>query len=415
MKLMLKILAITVAVVWLVVTLMKDPGYVVMSRNNGAIQMSLGAFLLAAAVIFGVLYALFRLYRHLRNAPAGLSDWKRRQDELKSLKAQEEGLRLLLEGDNKRAERLMAAYAEKAPNAFINYIGAAMAAQEIGNAEKRDEYLEKARECVGADKEIAPLLLKAEMEIEEGKLTSARATLTDIQGSRSAHPEVLLLLSEVYEKQEDWDELAALLPKLRTKNAVTDDELKRLQVRAWRGRLADADKNPSDDAVRRVWDSMPKALRARPELSGKYATLLARRGSPDEAAALIEKTLKKDWRSELVRLYGKIATSDPARQYQKAESWLPKHEDDADLMLALGRLALRSELWGQARSYLEMCISMNGPREAYCELARLLEHQGENERAIGYYRRSIELEYDCMTPPWEKKNSQSSSWEMATD
>ena len=415
MKLMLKILAFAAAVIWLVVTLMKDPGYVVMSRNNGAIQMSLGAFLLAAAVIFAVLYALFRLYRHMRKAPAGISGWKRRQDELKSLKAQEEGLRLLLEGDNKRAERLMAAFAEKAPNSFINYIGAAMAAQEMGNSQKRDEYLEKARECVGSDKEIAPLLLKAEMDIEEGDLDKARSTLTSLEGSKGAHPEVLLLLSEVYEKQEDWDDLANLLPGLRNKNAVTNDELERLQIRAWRGKLADADKNPSDNAFREVWESLPKALRTKPELVAKYAMLLARRGSPDEAAALIEKALKKDWRDELVRLYGKVASSDPAGQYQKAESWLKQHESDADLMLALGRLALRSELWGQARSYLEMCISMNGPREAYCELARLLEHQGENERAIGYYRRSIELEYDCMTPPWEKKNSQSSSWEMATD
>lgn len=415
MKLMLKILVFAVAVIWLVVVLMKDPGYVVMSRNNGAIQMSLGAFLLAAAAIFVVLYGLFRIYRHMRKAPAGLSEWKRRQDEFKSLKAQEEGLRLLLEGDNKRAERLMAAYAEKAPTAFINYIGAAMAAQEIGNSTKRDEYLEKARECIGADKEIAPMLLKAEMDIEEGRLAQAHTTLMSLDGSRGAHPEALFLLSEIYEKQEDWDALADLLPRLRSRKAVVDEELKRLQIRAWRGKLADADKNPDEKAFREVWERMPRALRTRPELVAKYATLLARRGSPDEAAALIEKALKKDWRDELVRLYGKVAGSDPAHQYQKAESWLRHHEDDADLMLALGRLALRSELWGQARSYLEMCISMNGPREAYCELARLLEHQGEKERAIGYYRRSVELEFDCMTPPWEKKNTQSSSWEMATD
>ncbi len=414
MKLMLKILLFAVAVIWLVVVLMKDPGYVIMSRNNGAIQMSLGAFLLAALLIFGALYALFRLYRHLRKAPAGLGQWKRRQDESKSLKAQEEALRLLLEGDSKRAERLMAAYADKAPNAFINYIGAAIAAQETGDSDKRDQWLEKARKCVGEDRETAPMLLKAEMEMEDNQLVKARNTLKRLGSARAAHPEVLLLLSEIYEKQEDWDALADLLPRLRSKKAVTAGELARLQVRAWRGKLADADREPGD-GFNAVWNTMPRALRGRPELVAKYATLLARHGSPDEAAALVEKTLKKDWRDELVRLYGKIATSDPARQFQKAESWLQKHPDDADLMLALGRLALRAELWGQARSYLEMCISMDGPREAYCELARLLERQGENERALGYYRRSVELEFDCVTAPWEKQNPQSSSWEMATD
>ena len=415
MKLMLKILLFAAAVIWLVVVLMKDPGYVIMSRNNGAIQMSLGAFLLAALLIFGVLYALFRLYRHMRKAPAGLGEWKRRQDESKSLKAQEEALRLLLEGDNKRAERLMAAYADKAPNAFINYIGAAIAAQETGDSHKRDAWLEKARECVGEDREIAPMLLKAEMEIEEDQLVKARNTLKRLGSAKASHPEVLLLLSEIYEKQEDWDSLAELLPRLRSKKAVTAEELARLQVRAWRGKLADADRESGDDTFKTVWNAMPKALRGRPELVAKYATLLARRGNPDEAEALIKKILKKDWRAELVRLYGKIASSDPARQYQQAESWLRKHPDDADLMLTLGRLALRAELWGQARSYLELCISMDGPREAYCELARLLERQGENERALGYYRRSAELEFDCVTPPWEKKNTQSSSWEMATD
>jgi len=62
--------------------------------------------------------------------------------------------------------------------------------------------------------------------------------------------------------------------------------------------------------------------------------------------------------------------------------------------LSLGRLCLRSQLWGKARAYLEASVGNDGPVAAYRELARLLEHMGEPEKALSIYRQAVSLEHD---------------------
>ena len=92
-----------------------------------------------------------------------------------------------------------------------------------------------------------------------------------------------------------------------------------------------------------------------------------------------------------MQLYASVEGKNADKQLKRAEAWLDAHPDDPDLLLTTGRLCLRSELWGKARSYLETVIAMRPTPEAYQELGRLLSRLGEGDAAAEAYRTGLGL------------------------
>ena len=61
--------------------------------------------------------------------------------------------------------------------------------------------------------------------------------------------------------------------------------------------------------------------------------------------------LKKQWDTGLVETYGLLDIAEPGKQLSAMERFLADHPDDPTLLLTLGRLSLRAQLWGKARGY----------------------------------------------------------------
>ena len=64
---------------------------------------------------------------------------------------------------------------------------------------------------------------------------------------------------------------------------------------------------------------------------------------------------------------------------------------DAVLLLTLGRLCARQELWGKAQSYLDASISVEPMYSAYLALAQLHDRLGNADAARRNYRESLDL------------------------
>jgi len=101
--------------------------------------------------------------------------------------------------------------------------------------------------------------------------------------------------------------------------------------------------------------------------------------------------LSEQWDNRLVTLFGQIQSADPARQLALAEGWLKEHPQEAPLLYALARLALRNRLWGKARIYLESSIGAGATVEAYSDLGALLEQMGDRDGAMENYRKGMQL------------------------
>ena len=90
--------------------------------------------------------------------------------------------------------------------------------------------------------------------------------------------------------------------------------------------------------------------------------------------------LKKDWNDDDVRAFAEL-DDEPLILLKQAEKWLVDHSKDAELLCTCARLAIRAELFGKARGFLEASIAIQPWLETYLLLAHLFEHIDDRERA----------------------------------
>ena len=140
---------------------------------------------------------------------------------------------------------------------------------------------------------------------------------------------------------------------------------------------------------------MPKALRTHPRITGTYIQQLLQLGQDEEAASLLEAFLKRQWSDEIVTLLGQVNAGNPQQQLNLLENLLRQHPDDPVLLLALGRVSLRNQLWRKARDYFERGLNMTvAPllqRQLCSEMAQLLDQLGERDKAQQYHQQVVKL------------------------
>ena len=89
--------------------------------------------------------------------------------------------------------------------------------------------------------------------------------------------------------------------------------------------------------------------------------------------------------------YGFAVTDHTEDQLKQAEKWLTEHENDAVLLLTLGRLCARANLWAKARSYLEASATLEQNPETYLALAELMQNHEDHAEAAKCYAKGLAL------------------------
>ena len=231
-------------------------------------------------------------------------------------------------------------------------------------------------------REIVKLELRAAAG-EYGKVVKALSG----KGPDKLKAQELRLLVRARRGLADWRELADLLPWVRRRLVLDAAELEALEFDVWRGILQTA----AGDELKQAWNQVPADQRKDARLIANYGAKLVEAGDDIEAEKLLTRAIERSWDGRLVALYGSIRGRDPARRLKRAETWLKAHPDDPSLMLCLGRLSLRNNLWGHARDYFEASHRLRPSSEACAELARLLFSLGEREKSAQLYREGLLL------------------------
>ncbi len=362
--------------------LLEDTGYVLIDFRGKAVEMSVPFLIFALVALYILVRLLVRLWRLPRRVGRAVAaGGAKRTSELASL-----GLIRIAEGNPAKGERLLTRGARRKELPLINYLEAARAAHAQGAKDRRDTWLEMAREHQ-PEAAAAVWLTQAELQIADGALAEAEATLGRIEPDGPHRKRLLALTAEIKHRRRDWDGLAALLPALARTHALPPEELEALQIETAEAQLSRAADMTTLDTV---WNALPKPLRARHDLFATYARSFARFGDQDALEKLLRRTLKTGWDDELVLLYGEIETSRPAAHLAHAEAWLTRRGDDPVLLLATARLCMQNQLWGKARSYLETSLGMRPDAEAYKAYGRLLDKMGEGDAATEAYRLGLE-------------------------
>lgn len=390
MRLVLAVIVSLLIAIIATLAALKDPGYVLIARSPWSAEMSLPVFIVlvlaGSAAFYLVVYLVVRLIR----MPHDVARWRSQRNVRQSREALYQGLIKLAEGNWVEAEAQLLASMRGAEKPLISYLGAACVNQGQGNLEKRDEYLAAAQRS-SPENHLAVGVTQANLQYVAHQSERALATLSELRQIAPNHKHVLKLLAQLYLELRDWTNLAELIPQLRQNNAMTAREIDALEGRTHRELLMLTLPSGSLEPLHKAWNAVPKALRRDPGLIAIYARHLIRQNDMHGAEALLRPAIEAEWDDTLVELYGLARTDHPTEQLETAEAWLALYPENAKLLLTLGRLAINCGQDQKATGYLEKCLSLHGPLDAYRELGALFERLGERDRALACYRRGTEL------------------------
>lgn len=407
------LLAIVVALwVTLYLGFPSDPGYLLIAFGNYTFETSLFALLVALVVIYGLIRVLLFFLSwinpmRLVSAGKGLS----RLGKSSSRSNTVEGLLYLTRGNWQSSLNLLKKGMNEKDATVINYLAAAYAAYQLGDRNSWVELLEKAEQRFPAAHSTINYL-KARLHFASGQLEQSLAVLEELKKHALNDRALLGLLKEVYVELDDWQNLEALLPNLEKNEILDKDDLELVRKRIFMeqlyalfhngtGRVADngegmasvddATARSTLEALQKKWKKAPSDYLKDEKIVTHYTDLLLKLNEGPLASKIIEDALSRHWNAALVNLYGQKDYGASDRQLLVAESWLKSSPSDSVLLLTLGRLSMRNQLWGKAREYYETSIKLAPSAEAYGELGRLLKHLGEEEAGETYLQSYNEL------------------------
>lgn len=363
--------------------ILSDAGYVMINYRNTIIEMTIPA---VVGIVLGVVFILWLSYR-LLVLPRRLGQ------AVGQLRAERQGARFTkgliaaAEGKLSKGERLLTRGAGSAETPLLNYLAAARVAHQQGSTERRDNWLTMAFEHT-PDAGNAVLLTQAELQLASTQYEQALATIARIREQVPGHPQALLLAGRAYAALADWTELGKLLPQLRSLGRVDTETLTEWSAAVATEQLEAAANLPE---LLRAWSDAAPVCREDTGFISRYVERLVDVDAIKEAQDVLQKTLKRHWDGALVRQYGGLPVSNGKKQLKTLEGWLKSRGDDADLLYAAGRVCIREQLWGKARSYLESALAIGATPPIYQAYGELLSALGESDAAADAFRQGLSV------------------------
>ena len=388
MKTLLWLLAAFALAAGLSVALHENEGYVLFVYSPWRIELSLNLFLVLLVAAFAGAYFVVRAVAHTLQLPAYVRAFRIRQGERKAREALEQSLQALYEGRFGRAVKLAARAYDLGQWRTLAALVAARASQRMRNFALRDTWIAKAR-AGEPDWRQATLTAEAELLLEERRYDEARSVLLELHAGGARHIATLSALLRAEQGLGNWSEVVRIARLLEKRDAMPREALDGIVVNA---RIATLSLKALDSrALAEYWRSIPVAEQRRARIAGAAAGAWMQLGDGRAAQLAIENALAAAWEPDLVLLYGECGDDEAIARIERAEAWLKDRPQDADLLLTLGRLCAKRELWGKARSYLEASIGLSPVRDAHIELARLCDRIGLAGEADRHYRAAAQL------------------------
>lgn len=363
-----------------------DPGYLLISFGSYTFETSLFALLIVGVILY-LLFKLLGIFLQWLN-PKNIFQFGYRLNKKRKARVRSnsiEGLLYFVRGNWQSSYNVLTKSLDDKDASVVNYLAAAYAAQEIGSNDNWMELLEEAEEKYPNAKSTT-MYFKAHLLFRKGKLEQSVAVLEQLKESSINDPSLLNLLKEVYIGLQDWQALKKLLPTLRKNKLVDSSEIEQMQKRIFIeelyicfNRRESASKTDILMQLKGLWKKALPKYREDEKVVGHFLDLLVLLDAKAEAVGAIETAISKRWSDALIVRYGELDFGTSSQQLLIAEAWLRTRPADANLMLCLGRISMRNELWAKAKEYYQASINLAPTADAYGELSRLLKNLGEVE------------------------------------
>ena len=364
----------------------QNPAYVQLVYPPYRIEVSFTVFIALSLLTFVLGYWLVRLISAFVSLPDQVEQFRLERAQARARKLLDEMLGAFFEGRYADAEKAAERAIETGETSALHTIIAARSAHELHEFKKRDAYLAAAEGRKIGDTTMR-LIATTKFMLDQHDSGAALDALRELRerGVKS-HPGALSLELKAQQQAGNWDEVLKLLEQLEKRKAIDATAAAQLRQQAWLNKIRQQENLAGLTACLK---NVPADIRRLSKFAATAASALIERGGCEPAKKLLTDSLNAQWDSELVALYGDCISSDVVAQIEQAEKWLKLHDQEAGLLLALGKLCMHQKLWGKAQSYLDASISLTPSSAAFEALGRLAEQLGKPDDASRYYQQAM--------------------------
>jgi HemY protein len=380
---------ILAAIAVAIALLAKDSGgYVVIVAQPYRIELSLNLLIFLVLGGYLAFYALARFVTTLAAIPARVRAYRAERQDSRLRQSLNEALIAFFQGRYASAEKSAAAALTGDETKGVAAIIAARSAHELGRFSEREQFLDQAK---GGAEELdqARLTTLADLLVSQERYDEALQVLNDLSARDARNLRLLRLKLQAEQALAKWDEVLETLAALAKLGGLPPAEAAAIRRAAHLGNLAKQSHDVS--ALTTYWKEVPAEMRLDAIVAATAARYFLALTAPEEAQLVIEQALEREWNSSLVALYGETGSANAMPQIERAENWLRAHARDPALLLALGKLCMRQELWGKAQSYIEASLALEPTHDGHMTLAAMMERIGKHQEAVLHFRRSAEL------------------------
>lgn len=394
MRLILGILFFILFGVALTLIFHEDNGYILLRYQDTVVETSLVFFLVTSIIGIWLLMAAWAVLRTLINLPSIIPSSFRQRRLNQSREALLRGLRLYLEGQWREAESSLTNKLNDPSARLIHYLFAARAAQYQLQIERRDQHIENAHKTKPGS-ETAVLLTQARLQLMHNQDTQALASLEHLYETQRDHPVVMELLLQALQRLNDWNRILELLPDADRLEAGSASWRRDLTIQAHHAGLKNAAKE-GYEAISDCWDAIPRKLKRTPRILEAYIRELSQfEQGHAEAARLIGQNLKRGWYPALALLYGDLPAENETSQLAAVEEWIKQHGEQKELLYLAGKLCLRNQLWGRARTYFEQLLESSPSPMVWQAMGELHARTGESEKAREAFEKGLSMSLEA--------------------
>lgn len=392
MKLIFWLLTLIVTAGVIVFAVKYNSGYVLLVAQEYRIELSLNMLIVLLVVLFFICYFIVRLLIATFRLPTTISKYRARKHHEAAHIALLNGIKEYLEGRYTKAEKTAnkaLKFKESPEFIAINAAIAARSAHELNRSSQRDEFI-NVLENKAPDETALCVITKVELLLEENHHEEALKILNSLHNiEKSQQNAVLRLELKAQQQANNWEKVLDLVDHLTKRNALNKSLAEEIRHRAHLENFKNIEWNKQ--LLQRYWRNMPNSEKENNTIAYFGAQAHIAIGDCVTAHKIIEQSLNKQWNSELVSIYADCIKGNVTRQIEYAETWWLKfYPNDFNLLLTLGKLCIKCELWGKAQNYLEASIVIKSSYEAHLMLALLNEKIGKPEIAKDHYTKGLE-------------------------
>lgn len=380
-------LVVLIAAVTLALVLREHSGNVVVLVPPYRVSFGLNFAVVAAIVIFIVLYVTLRFISWISGSPERFRLWRGRRAQNRDRALLESGWLNVLEGRYDQAEKDLSKLLAKTrshSSRVLAGLASARAAHNQGEYQRRDEQFKQVQDEAAKDErlKVAAATAMAEMWLDQGNPQEAVALLQPLQDVNARFLHTTRLLLRAYRQLGQHDQVYELTRLLVRRSAIDRDEALAAIEEAAAARI----KAGGIEQFKTVWGDLRADEKTLPIVALAAAQVKAEADEYDDAARILEAAINVRFEPSLIMAYANCTPEHYARRLSKAEEWLRKYPNDADLLAALGQLCLTGQLWGQGEHYLKRSMKIRNDMRIHALLGNLYDGLGRSQDAMRHWQ-----------------------------